>query len=143
MNKNEFKKHIQKTLSELKLYAELHAGIELPNDFEFEWQFANKLKAVGKENVTELIAEKVYLNESKIYPCVDLIVENITDDNRIFISGRIAGFEPRAFGRGWSNRPGPFIYGVSSKILTGKVNCDSREFKDILFEKGLLHYKTE
>ncbi|RKE95465.1 hypothetical protein [Ichthyenterobacterium magnum] len=143
MTRTEFKKHIDKTLSELKLYAELHAGMELPNEYEFEWQFADKPKAVGKENVTELIAERVYLNENKIYPCVDLIVEKITDENRILISGRIAGYEPREFGKGWSNRPGPFIYGIGNEILTGKINCDSKEFKNMLYEKGLLHYKTE
>jgi hypothetical protein len=143
MTQTEFKKHIEKTLSELKLYAELHAGMELPNDYKFEWQFADKPTAIGKENVIELIAEKVYLNENKIYPCVDLIVEKIDDENRILISGRIAGYEPREFGKGWSNRPGPFIYGIGSKILTGKVNCNSKDFKNMLYEKGLLHYKTE
>ncbi|BAO75197.1 hypothetical protein WPG_0967 [Winogradskyella sp. PG-2] len=38
MTRNEFKKHIEKTLSEIKLYAELHLEKELPDDFEFEWQ---------------------------------------------------------------------------------------------------------
>lgn len=143
MTRNEFKKHIEKTLSELKLYAELHSGKELPNDFEFEWHFAERIKATGKDNVTELIAEKVYLDENKIYPCVDLIVEKVTNENRILISGRIAGYEPREFGKGWSNRPGPFIYGIGSGISTDKVNCNSKEFKNMLYEKGLLHYKTE
>jgi hypothetical protein len=143
MTREEFKKHIEKTLCELKLYAELHSGNKLPNDFEFEWCFKEKIKAVGKENVIELIAEKVYLTETEIYPCVDLTVKKITLENRILIDGNIAGFKPRKFGKGWSNRPGPFIYGIGSEILTGTVNCDSKDFKDMLYEKGLLHYKTE
>ncbi|MFC5046062.1 hypothetical protein ACFSTE_05135 [Aquimarina hainanensis] len=143
MTQNEFKKHIEKPLSELKLYAELHSGEELPNDFEFEWHLAQKVKAAGKNNVTELITKKVYLEEEKIYPCVDLIVEKITDENRILISGRIAGYEPREFGKGWSNRLGPFIYGIGRGIQTDKVNCNSKEFKNMLYAKGLLHYKTE
>jgi len=143
MTRNEFKKHIEKTLSELKLYAELHSGKELPNDFEFEWYLTEKLKATGKNNVTELIAEKVYLSENKIYPCVDLIVKKVTNENRILISGRIAGYEPSEFGKGWSNRLGPFIYGIGSGISTDKINCNSKEFKNMLYEKGLLHYKTE
>ena len=143
MTQIEFKKHIEKTLSELKLYAELHSGTKLPNDFEFEWCLTEKTIAVGKNNVIELIAEKVYLSEKKIYPCVDLTVEKITSENRILISGRIAGYEPREFGKGWSNRPGPFIYGIGSGISTEKVNYHSKEFKNMLYEKGLLHYKTE
>lgn len=143
MTQNEFKKHIEKTLLELKLYAELHSGEELPNDFEFEWQFIEKLNAVGKDNVIELITEKVYLEENRIYPCVELIVENVTSENRILISGRIAGYEPREFGKGWSNRPGPFIYGIGNELISKKVNHTSKEFKNMLIEKGLLHYKAE
>ncbi len=143
MTKNEFIKHVEKTLSELKLYAELHSGKELPNDFEFEWRLAKKLIAVGKENVIKLIADKVYLNENEIYPCVDLIVEKITKDNRIYISGRIAGLQPTKFGKGWSNRPGPFIYGIENNLISKEVNHTSKEFKDILFEKGLLHEKMK
>lgn len=143
MTRNEFKKHIEKTLSEIKLYAELHLDKELPNDFEFEWQFDGKLKAIGKSNVIELISKKVYLAENRIYPCVDLIVEKITDENRILLRGLRAGYEPREFGKGWSNRPGPFIYGIGSEMPINKIKCSSKEFTNMLYEKGLLHYKTE
>lgn len=143
MTQNEFKKHIEKTLSELKLYAELHLGKELPNDFEFEWQSFKSLKLLKKNNVIELIADKVYLNEKEIYPCVDLIIEKVTENNRIMINGRIAGYKPRKFGKGWSNRPGPFIYGIGNDLINKEVNHLSKEFKDILYKKGLLHHKTE
>ncbi|MCV6628512.1 MAG: hypothetical protein OIF50_01495 [Flavobacteriaceae bacterium] len=143
MTQNEFQKHIEKTLSELKLYAELHAGKELPNDFEFKWHSAEKVSAIGKNNVMELIARKVYLHENKIYPCVDLIVEKITDENRIVICGYIAGYEPRDFGKGWSNRLGPFIYGIEKELINKKVNHTSKEFKNMLIELGLLHCKPE
>ena len=141
MTKGEFKNHVEKTLSELKLHAELHFGKELPNDYEFEWRFTEKLIAVGKSNVIELITEKVYLSRDKIYPCVDLVVTKITKENRIFISGAIAGYEPREFGKGWSNRMGPFIYGIENSLIN--VNPKSKEFKELLYEKGLLHHKAE
>ncbi|MBK3519978.1 hypothetical protein [Carboxylicivirga marina] len=143
MTQKEFKRHIEKTLSELKLYAELHSGRELPDDFEFEWNSDDKHSAVGINDVIDLISEKVYLSENKIYPCVDLIVEKVTENNRILIRGRIAGYEPRKFGIGWSNRPGPFIYGIENKLINKKVKHTSKEFKDMLFEKGLLHYKAK
>lgn len=141
MTKEDFKNHVEKTLSELKLYAELHFGKALPNDYEFEWRFTEKLNAVGKSNVIELITEKVYLSGDKIYPCVDLVVAKITNENRVFISGTIAGYEPREFGKGWSNRMGPFIYGIENSLIN--VNPKSKEFKELLYEKGLLHYKAE
>ncbi|WP_298321404.1 hypothetical protein [uncultured Aquimarina sp.] len=140
MTRSEFKKHIEKTLYELKLYAELHYGQKLPNDFEFEWCLVEKTKAIGKNDIIELIADKVYLNEKEIYPCVDLVTEKITLDNRIYISGRISGHKPREFGKGWSNRPGPFIYGIGPGFINKKIKTDSKEFKELLFKKGLIHY---
>ncbi|WP_045470012.1 hypothetical protein [Winogradskyella sp. PG-2] len=91
----------------------------------------------------ELIAEKVYLSENRIYPCVDLVVEKITDENRISMRGLRAGYEPKEFGKGWSNRPGPFIYAIGSEMPINKVKCSSKEFMNMLYEKGLLHYKTK
>lgn len=139
MTRDEFIGHTEKTLSELKLYAELYSGRELQNDFELEWQFKVKIYAKGKNEVVELIVDKVYRDKNNIYPCVDLIVDKITEDNRLYIIGRIARYEPREFGKGWSNRPGPFIYGIADNLIDKKVDHTSKEFKELLSEKGLLY----
>jgi len=142
MNIEEFKIFVDKTLSELKLYAELHLGKSLPNDFEFRWANNETSISYGKKNVVNEITDKVYITEDNIYPCVDLIAEKLTSDNRIAIYGIIAGYEPRKFGTGWSNRPGPFIYGLGSEFINKKVKTESKEFKQLLFERGLIHYKV-
>jgi len=109
MKKSEFKNFVGKTLKELKLYAELHMDKSLPNDFELEWGFSkNENRFVGMDNVVDEITTRVFLEENRIYPCVDLVVKEISKENRILIGGRIASYEPREFGPNWTKRIGPY-----------------------------------
>ncbi|MDY0780363.1 hypothetical protein [Tenacibaculum sp. IB213877] len=117
MTREDFKVFINKTLLELKIYAESHINNKLPDDLEFYWASNTEKIIRGKNNIVEEICEKIYLSEDKIYPCVDLIVEKKTSENLLLLSGHIAGYKPKEFGKGWSDRTGPFIYGISSELL--------------------------
>jgi hypothetical protein len=74
------------------------------------------------------IADKVYVSEDKIYPCVDLIIEKSDYEQILRIQGGRAGYKPQPFRRGWSNRPGPFIYGIGKGVKSKTVDTDSLEF---------------
>ncbi|MEM9364224.1 MAG: hypothetical protein AAGA43_16400 [Bacteroidota bacterium] len=138
MKKEEFKNFVRKTLEELKLYAELHMAKSLPDEFELEWGLSkSENRYIGKNTVIDEITKRVFLGENKIYPCVDLVVKKISEENRILIGGRIAGYEPREFGPNWTKRLGPFIYGVSQELVNDNIDYKSEEFKDILRNKGL------
>ncbi|WP_428657770.1 hypothetical protein [Runella sp.] len=141
MTLEEFLQFVDKTISELILYAELYADKSFANyKLTFEWIAYHKEEITGRENIIYEITDKVYKTPDKIFPCVDLIINRPTKEEKLLIIGMIAGYQPREFGRGWSNRPGPFIYGLGQGIKNRKVNADSPEFKKKLVELGLIHY---
>jgi hypothetical protein len=79
MSLKDFIQFVDKTLGELILYAELHAGQRFRDcDLEFVWLGYEKTVTQGRELIVYEITDKVYLSEDKIYPCVDLIIEKIS-----------------------------------------------------------------
>src|SRR5690606_18244236 len=145
MSLEEFIKFVDKTIGELILYAELHAGQDFSDhELEFEWESYIRTVTKGRESIVYEITDKTYVTEDKIYPCVDLIIEKPnTRESILKILGRRAGYEPRPFGIGWSNRPGPFIYGIGKGIKSKKVNTADLEFQQKLRDLGLIHYEIK
>jgi hypothetical protein len=144
MNLEDFLKFVDKTIGELIFYGQLHSGNDYSDyEIEFKWEIDNAKIVKGRVNIIYEITDKVFISPEKIYPCVDLIIEQPTQEKKLRILGRRAGYEPREFGTGWSNRPGPFIYGIGKGIITGQVKTDTLEFKKKLVEFRLLHYKLE
>lgn len=141
MNLEDFLQFVDKTIKELVLYAELHADKSFSDyDLEFEWNDYRKERITGWENIIYEITDKVHKAPDQIFPCVDLVIEQPTAERKLLIVGRRAGYEPTVFGRGWSNRPGPFIYGIGKGIKNRKVKSDSPEFRKKLVELGLIHH---
>lgn len=144
MSFEDFLKFVDKTIGELVLYGQLHSGKDYSDyELEFKWQMTDGKTVTGRENVILEITDRVFVSPDKIYPCVDLIIEQPTQERKLRILGLRAGYEPREFGTGWSNRPGPFIYGIGKGIITGQVKTDTPEFKKKLVDLGLIHYKVE
>ena len=145
MSLDDFIQFVDTTLGELILYAELHAGQSLRDcDLEYAWLGYDKTVTQGREPIVYEITDKVYLSEDKIYPCVDLIIEKPNSKEAILkITGGRAGYEPRPFQRGWSNRPGPFIYGIGRGIKSKAVDTASVAFQRKLREWGLIHYEIK
>jgi len=134
MTKIEFTAFVQKTLEELVQYAEIYADKEFPRDLAFRWSGETTWEYDQKEVLRKLVGS-VYLGENQIYPCVDLVVRGIKA-GKVEVEGRVAGYEPRAFQKGWSGRMGPFIYGIGFATITDKVKLES--IKNKLIQKGLL-----
>jgi hypothetical protein len=144
MSLEDFLKFVDKTIGELILYGQLHSGKDYSDyELEFKWETYDSKTVNGRESVILEIADRVFVSPDKIYPCVDLIIEQPTHEKKLNIRGLRAGYEPREFRRGWSNRPGPFIYAIGKGIITGNVKTDTPEFKKKLVDLGLLHYKVE
>jgi len=134
MTKIEFTSFVRKTLEELIQYAETYAEKEFPRDIAFRWVGEPTWEYDQQEILSKLV-DRVYQGEEQIYPCVDLVVKGIKG-GRVEVEGRVAGYEPRAFQKGWSGRMGPFIYGVGFGIPTDKAKLESVRKK--LIQKGLL-----
>jgi hypothetical protein len=144
MSFEDFLKFVDKTLGELILYGQLHSGKDYSDyELEFKWGTSDGETVKGRENIIYEIIDKVFISPDRIYPCVDLIIEQPSQEKKLRILGLRAGFEPREFGTGWSNRPGPFIYGIGKGIKTGQVKTDTPEFTKQLVDLGLIHYKID
>jgi hypothetical protein len=142
MNLDEFILFVDKTIGELILYAELHSGKNYSRyEIEFKWGMYGAKTVHGRQDIVYEIADQVFISPNEIYPCVDLIIERPTLEEKLTILGMRAGYKPREFGIGWSNRPGPFIYGIGKGIRTREVKIDTPEFKQKLIELGLIHPK--
>ncbi|SFF31669.1 hypothetical protein [Spirosoma endophyticum] len=134
MTKIEFISFVRKTLEELIQYAEIYAEKEFPRALAFKWMGETNWEYDQKEILNKLV-DRVYQGEEQIYPCVDLIVKGIKA-GKVEVEGRVAGYEPRAFQKGWSGRMGPFIYGFGFATPTDKAKLESIRSK--LIQKGLL-----
>jgi hypothetical protein len=144
MRLEEFLIFVDKTIGELILYAQMHSGNDYSGyELEFKWEMHGTKTVHGRENIVYEISDRVFLSTDRIYPCVDLVIEQPTQERKLIIRGLRAGYEPREFGLGWSNRPGPFIYVLGKGIITGRVKTDTPEFKKKLVDLGLIHYKVE
>ena len=141
MTREEFKVFVDKTLDDVKTYAEIHAEKTLPDKFKFKWLRDDCLTVIGRQAVIEEIIRLVYIDQDKIYHCVDLNIG--LDEDYISITSWIANYEPKPFQKGWSNRPGPFIYCVDQDIISNKVDTQSKDFKNKLINLGLLPYEKE
>jgi hypothetical protein len=141
MTKKEFIEFVDETLNEVKLYAEIYADKTLPDNFKFKWLKDDCETVIGRKNVIDEIVKLVFVEENKIYPCVDLNIG--LDDEYISLTSWIANYEPQTFQKGWSNRPGPFIYCVGQEIINNRIDTKSKEFKNKLIDLGLSHYDKE
>ncbi|MFN5169088.1 MAG: hypothetical protein ACK5DD_05655 [Cyclobacteriaceae bacterium] len=103
MNLEDFLKFTDKTIGELILFGQLHSGKDYSDyELEFKWDMYDGKTVNGRENIIYEISDRVFVSSDKIYPCVDLIIEQPTQEKKLDILGRRAGYEPREFGTGWS-----------------------------------------
>jgi len=141
MTRDEFIDFVGKTLDEVKLLTEIHADRPLSNELKFSWLRKDSETFVEREPIIQEIVRAVFVDEDKIYPCVDLLV--FLEDNVLSIKAGIANYDPRPFGRGWSNRPGPFIYAITEEVTSPKVDTQSKEFRNKMIDLGLWHCERE
>jgi hypothetical protein len=128
MTQQEFTKFVESTLEGVLRQAEEHSGKKLPRRIAFCWW--TKRSEVFREGIVEEIVRKTYVDEDRIYPCVDIGVGDLLDDGTPLIVANIAGHSPRPFQANWTGRDGPFVYilgqpflnrlkGVSGKMGSG------------------------
>ncbi|WP_128544512.1 hypothetical protein [Larkinella soli] len=134
MTRIEFINFVRNTLEELIQYAEIYAEKDFPRDLAFKW-IGESTWEYDQQKILSRLVDRVYQGEEQIYPCVNLIVKGIKA-GKVEIEGQIAGYEPRAFQKGWSGRMGPFIYGVGFTTSTDKAKLERIRAK--LIQKGLL-----
>jgi hypothetical protein len=115
MNRENFAAFVQKTLDEVVELAEQKADRKLSRKLAFQWLGRDKPRiTVG---IAEYIAERIFIDEEHIYPCIDIGVGDLLEDGTILIVGNVAGYPPRPFGKNWTGREGPFVHIVGAPFL--------------------------
>lgn len=141
MTREEFKKFVDRTLDEVKQYAEVHSATSLSAQFKFKWLKDDCPTVYGRQQVIEEIVRLVFVSPDQIYPCVDLNID--LDEEYISLTAWIANYDPRPFQKGWTNRPGPFIYCINHRLISDQIDPQSAAFKRRLVDLGLIHTLNE
>lgn len=115
MTKTDFQNFVAKTLEEVIHLAEKESGKSLSRKIAFRW-FVQKEEPI-RQNITQHITDRVYVDEVNIYPCVDIGVGDILEDGTLIIFANIAGYDPKPWGMNWQGNEGPFIHIIGQKFL--------------------------
>jgi len=115
MKRAEFVSFVERTIEEVICLAEEKSDQKLPRRCAFCW--LGRSYEVVSNDVAENIAQRVFVDEDHIYPCVDIGVGDVLDDGTVLIVGSVAGYPPRSFGANWTGRMGPFIHIVGQPFL--------------------------
>ncbi|MGO9318661.1 MAG: hypothetical protein ACLPXT_15720 [Terracidiphilus sp.] len=115
MDRDTFTVLVNRTLEEVVELAEEKAGRKLSRKLAFQWLGNNKPRIT--KDIAEYIVERVFVDEEHIYPCVDIGVGNLLEDDTVLIVGNVAGYTPRPFGKNWTGREGPFVHIVGAPFL--------------------------
>jgi hypothetical protein len=110
----EFTSFVERTLEDVIRFAEQKSGKSLPRTMEFRW-FTQKEPI--HEGIVETIVNRVYVSEDHIYPCVDIGVGDLSDDEKPIIIANVAGYSPRPFQKNWTGSDGPFVFIVGQQFL--------------------------
>jgi hypothetical protein len=97
MTRDDFKKHVEETIEGIIQEGEKRAGHALPRRYSFG--FCNPPRVTAEQDqVSEHLAQLVFVDEKHLYPCFDLILDDILDDGRLLFVGYRANYPPRPWG---------------------------------------------
>ena len=119
MERAEFVQHTARSLADAIVWAGERLGVCLPREYCVTWLGAKNPEIICSDMV-ESIVSRVYEGPDRIKPCVDLIVSELLDADRLLIRVSISGHEATIFGRGWTGRIGPYVFGYG-EILRRQV----------------------
>ena len=115
MKREEFATFVQSTIEEVTRLAEEKSGQQLQRKYAFRWLGSSQ--PIVTENIVEHVVQLVFVDEERIYPCVDFGVGDILEDGSLLIVGSVAGYPPEPFGPNWTGRRGPFVHIVGAPFL--------------------------
>jgi hypothetical protein len=129
MTRDEFKKVVEEALEKLVTTAEQRLNRKLPRQYCLSGLGSNE---VVLEDTVEFLTNWVFVDQTHIFPCVDLFLDELLPDERLRFRAYRAGFEPCAYGdhvnyrlQGHdSGRVGPFKIGCCNFVE--RMKADSR-----------------
>jgi hypothetical protein len=115
MKREEFSQFTEAALEDIIALAEQHCGKPVSRDIVFRWLGSEEEPI--HSGIVETIASRVFVDEEHIYPCVDMGVMDVLGDGTPLVTAAVAGFQPTAFGKNWTDREGPFVRVIGDAFL--------------------------
>jgi hypothetical protein len=115
MTREEFSLFVEATLERAVQFAEQMSGRTLPRNHAFVWM-CKDMEPI-RQGIVEEIVSKVFVDDEHIFPCVDIGVVSLLDDETVLVTANVAGYPATQFGKNWTGTDGPFIYIVNKKAL--------------------------
>jgi hypothetical protein len=115
MKREDFVAFVEDTIEQVTRLAEEKSGMRLERKYAFRW--LGRSQPVVRDNIVEYIVSRVFVDEEHFYPCVDFGVGDILEDGFVLLIGSVAGYPPRAFGKNWTGREGPFVHIIGAPFL--------------------------
>jgi hypothetical protein len=124
MTRNEFKKVVEDALEKLVTTAEERLNRKLPRSYCLSGLSGNE---TVPDDIVEFLTNWVFVDESHIYPCVDLFLDELLPDGRLRFRAYRAGFKPcpynsKSFGGHDSGHLGPFKIGCYNFVEKFKTH---------------------
>ena len=139
MTKEDFSKYVDQTLTKLKLYAELHARKNFPEELFFYWSDTSKIIIAKRLDIIDEITSKMYLSENAIHAYIDLKIFEETDSGKLKIRGYFSLENPRFFDPAGDMSLAPCVYHIDEELISPEVDISSEEFRQLLINRGLLY----
>jgi len=95
MTRDEFKKVVEEALEKLVTTAEQRLNRKLPRQYCLSGFGTNE---VVPDDTVEFLTNWVFVDETHIYPCVDLFLDELLPDGCLRFRSYRAGFKPCAYG---------------------------------------------
>jgi hypothetical protein len=118
VTRDEFKNVVEEALEKLTTTAEQRLNKKLSRNYCLSGLSG---KEVVPDDTVEFLTNWVFVDESHIYPCVDLFLDELLPDGRLRIRAYRAGFKPcaydsKSFGGHDVGHVGPFKLGCHNFV---------------------------
>ena len=108
MTREAFKRYVDDTIEGIFQEVERHSGRTFPRRYCFGFINPSRV-TTEQEQVSERLAQEIFIDEDHIYPCFDLIAGDILEDGRLLFVGYRAGYKPCPWKKNYTGTDGPLI----------------------------------
>ena len=104
MTREEFKAVALRAVETVTLAAERRLSRPLPRRYVLAWLGGPTIQP--GDDIVGLLTGATFVSEDEIYPCVDLFLDDLWPDGRLYVLCYRAGYRPGPFGEHWQYRVG-------------------------------------
>ena len=104
MTREAFKAVALQAVEAVTVAAERQLSRPLPRQYTLAWLGGPVVQP--SDDIAELLTKAAFVSEDEIFPCVDLFLDDLRADGRLYVLCYRAGYRPCPFGDHWQYRVG-------------------------------------